>query len=312
MILCVNLNAAIDKTVTVEDFTVNKIHRPNSILAIPGGKGVNVARVLKTLGEVPLVTGLIGGHAGNFIEEGLHNEGIRTSFARYPKESRTCLSILDSSRNTLTEIYEKGDLIPDEALQNFIELFTSLLVQVNLVTLSGSLPPGIPPDIYSQLANKAFLASVPVYLDSGGDALRFGLREGHISLVKPNLYELKCLLGRDPGKVFEIGQVAKEIHLKSGATVVVSLGPEGLVAAKSELILHAKPPPINIVSAVGSGDATLAALATAYMQKLNLHESLSLAVAAGAANAMILGAGRLNIDEVARIRDKVEILDIER
>ena len=310
MILCVNLNAAIDKTITVADFTLNNIHRPQAVLALPGGKGVNVARVLKTLGEDVILTGWVGGHAGQFIEAGLQAEGIRTAFAHTVGESRTCLSILDPARNTLTEIYEKGDPIPEPAFQNLLGLFAELLPQTDLVTLSGSLPPGAPPDTYAQLSAIANRQAVPVFLDSSGEALCLGLQSGHISLVKPNRHELRSIIDGEPGSVSEIGKLAAQINNRSGAAVVVSLGEEGLVAARDGRVLYARPPAIELVSAVGSGDATLAGLAVGHLRKLALEETLSLAVAAGAANAMTVGAGRLSKSDLDRLRSLVRISDL--
>src|SRR5512138_2802784 len=95
MILCVNPNAAIDKTIVVNPFRLNEIHRPQRVIAIPGGKGVNVARGLKRLGGSPTVTGWVGGFAGQFIEAGLRAEGIPADFVHTDFESRTCLSIVD-------------------------------------------------------------------------------------------------------------------------------------------------------------------------------------------------------------------------
>src|SRR5512144_1251596 len=90
MILCLNLNAAIDKTIVVSSFEINKIHRPESVLALAGGKGCNVARALKTLKEIPVVSGWVGGFAGQFIERELQQEGIQTDFVHTDFESRTC------------------------------------------------------------------------------------------------------------------------------------------------------------------------------------------------------------------------------
>ena len=112
MILCLNLNAAIDKTIVVSSLEINKIHRPESVIALAGGKGCNVARALKTLGAEPVVSGWVGGFAGQFIETELHREGIQTDFIYTDFESRTCTSILDREHGTMTEIYEKGETVP--------------------------------------------------------------------------------------------------------------------------------------------------------------------------------------------------------
>src|SRR5690348_3961255 len=139
MILCLNANAAIDKTVVVPGFRLGEIHRPESVLALPGGKGANVAKGLKRLGDQPLVSGWVGGFNGRFIEEGLRAEGIQTVFVYVESESRTCLSILDPDSGTLTEIYERGDVIPPDKIAELKNLFRAQAGSCAAVTLSGSL-----------------------------------------------------------------------------------------------------------------------------------------------------------------------------
>ncbi len=119
MILCVNPNPAIDKTVVVPGFRLNTIHRPANVLALPGGKGCNVARALVTLGEPAMVTGWVGGHAGRFIEEGLAAEGIGAAFVHTVAESRTCLSILDSESGASPKFTSAGSLSPSRRWPNF-------------------------------------------------------------------------------------------------------------------------------------------------------------------------------------------------
>lgn len=151
MILCVNANAAIDKTMVVSPFRLNAIHRPRQVLALAGGKGANVARALRRLGEHPVVTGWAGGYNGHFIAAGLRAEGIEPAFVALDSESRTCLSILDPEAGTLTEIYEQGEPVRPAALEAFTDLFRSIVGRYAAITLSGSLPPGAPADFYGQL-----------------------------------------------------------------------------------------------------------------------------------------------------------------
>src|SRR5579859_1472494 len=136
MILCVNLNSAIDKTVVVSPFRINEIHRPTQVVAIPGGKGCNVARALKTLGEAPTIAGFVGGFAGQFIEARLSDEGQRTIFVRTDSESRTCLTIVDPDNHTSTEIYENGDTVAAEKVEEFKQLFTTIVGNYRMVALS--------------------------------------------------------------------------------------------------------------------------------------------------------------------------------
>ena len=197
MILCVNPNAAIDKTVIVRPFRLDAIHRPELVMALPGGKGCNVARALRTLGENPVVTGWVGGFAGGYIEAGLHAEGIETAFIHTEAESRTCLSILDPDGGTLTEIYERGEPVPASDVEALLGLFREAIRGAQAVTLSGSLPAGVPLDFYARLIELARAASVPALLDSSGEALRLGLAAGP-HLIKPNRAEFVELAGHEP------------------------------------------------------------------------------------------------------------------
>ena len=144
MILCVNPNPAIDKTVVVPRFRLDAIHRPASVLALPGGKGCNVARALVTLGESAMVTGWVGGHAGRFIEEGLAAEGIGAAFVHTEAESRTCLSILDSEAGASP----KSTSVAHPSLsRRWLSFWHDIACCSDRsgVTLSGTLPPGCRP-----------------------------------------------------------------------------------------------------------------------------------------------------------------------
>ena len=114
-----------------------------------------MARALKLLGESPVVTGWIGGYAGQFIEDGLQAEGIQTDFIHTAFESRTCLSILDPTNHTLTELYEKGDAVPIEKVAEFAAWFRSHVNDYEAVTFSGSLPPGVPLSFYRDMIEMA-------------------------------------------------------------------------------------------------------------------------------------------------------------
>ena len=306
MILCVNPNAAIDKTALVSPFRLNAIHRPQEVLALPGGKGCNVARALRTLGDVPVVTGWVGGFAGQFIEAGLQREGIQTAFVHTEAESRTCLSILDREHNTLTELYEKGAPVSAENVTALLVRFTELVPNADAVVLSGSLPAGAPPDLYRQLAQIARDAGVPVMLDSSGVALRHGL-EARPSLIKPNETEFAELVGQTITDEAELVQAARGFSRLYGARVVVSLGADGVLAADGDACWKARPPQWEIVSAVGSGDCLLGGIAYALTQGQPFAEALRTGVAVGTANAFRLGAGVFTPEDYARVREAVTV-----
>lgn len=302
MILCVNANAAIDKTALVSPFQLDAIHRPQQVLALPGGKGCNVARALRTLGGDALVTGWVGGFAGQFIDAGLRQEGIRTDFVQTDGESRTCLSILDQENGTLTELYEKGAPVTPQNIDDLLTRFRQHLTGASMATLSGSLPAGAPPDLYRTLGEIAQSAGVPFVLDSSGAALRHGL-EARPALVKPNQSEFAELVGSSD----DIPAAARNLAQRYGTRVVVSLGADGVLATDGTQTWRARPPQVQLVSAVGSGDSLVAGLVLALAQGAPFEDALRSGVAAGTANTLQLGAARFTLDDYTRIRAQVMV-----
>ncbi|MBK9711184.1 MAG: 1-phosphofructokinase family hexose kinase [Kouleothrix sp.] len=310
MILCLNANAAIDKTVVVSPFRLNAIHRPRQVLAAPGGKGANVARGLQRLGETAVVAGWVGGFSGQFIEAGLRREGIATALVQVDGESRTCLSILDPEQNTLTEIYERGEPIAPAQVDQLKALLQSTVAQYAAVTLSGSLPPGVPSSFYGELLEIARAAGVPGFLDSGGEALRRGLEIGRPRLIKPNAHEFAELVGRKLDRPAEIAQAAVELSTRHQTIVAVSLGADGILAADRSEVVRLRPPRLAIQSAVGSGDCTLAGIVYGLTRGLSLEQALRYGVAAGTANALTVGAGYFELGDFERVLAQVAPVDV--
>lgn len=301
-ILCVNANAAIDKTLVVKNYQLDAIHRPERVMSLPGGKGCNVARALKCIGGTPVVTGWVGGFAGEWIKDGLQREAIETRLVQTPFESRECISVLDPENNTLTEIYERGDAVPADKVAEFRELVRTGIHEFSAMTLSGSLPPGVPRNFYADLIAIAHTASVPVILDSSGEALRFGIAQKP-TLVKPNRDELQELLGRELKTRAEFASAAQELAARYETRAVISLGGEGALAADEKNVWHARPPQLQITSAVGSGDSMLGGMAYALTKNLPFKEIVRYGIAAGAANALTIGAGvfaRADFDRILR------------
>lgn len=306
MILCLNPNAAIDKTIVVSSFKINKIHRPESVIALAGGKGCNVARALKTLGETPVVSGWVGGFAGQFIENGLHQEDMQTDFIHTDFESRTCTSILDREKQTMTEIYEVGESVPFEKINELRDHILKTIGKYKAITLSGSLPPGVPTDFYADLIEIARKENVLSFLDSSGEALRKGVEAGPF-FIKPNETEAKSLLGLNSNDAIDFAQAAAGISTRYKTNVLLSLGAEGAVAAKAGQAFIVKTPSVDAKSAVGSGDCMLAGLTHGILQGLSFEEAVICGVAAGTANTLTVGAGQFKLEDFERLRGQVHI-----
>jgi len=223
-----------------------------------------------------------------------------------PKHS-TCLSIVDPVKGTLTEIYERGRPVTQADYQALFQQFKALLNQVGMVTLCGSLPSGVPSSLFSDLARAAREAGVPAVLDTSGEALRLGLEQGQPDMLKCNRSELAEVTGQPLASLEEIKKVASALSEQHHMRVVVTLGAAGAVAAESGNVWTARAPLIKAVSPVGSGDAFLAGLACGLLSGRPFDESLQLAIAAGSANALQLGAGRLNLADVETLIPQVQV-----
>ena len=307
MILCLSLNAAIDKTIVVSSLEIGEIHRPESVISLAGGKGCNVARALKTLREIPVVSGWVGGFAGQFIETELHREGIETDFIHTDFESRTCTSILDREKQTMTELYELGEPVPSGKIDELRDHIQEVIGSYQAITLSGSLPPGVPTDFYADLIRIALKENVMTFLDTSGEALCKGV-EAKPFFVKPNETEARSLLQLKAEETFDFAQAAAEISGKYATNVLLSLGANGAVASNGQEILIAKSPSVEAKSAVGSGDCTLAGLIYGILHGFSFEESIRSGVAAGTANTLTIGAGQFQIEDFERLRNQVDIL----
>ena len=309
MILCLNLNAAIDKTIVVPSFQINKIHRPESVLLLAGGKGCNVARALKRLGETPAVCGWVGGFAGQFIETDLQKEGIKTAFIHTDFESRTCTSILDKANQTMTEIYENGNPVPAQKIDELREFVAKNITRYQAITLSGSMPPGVPVDFYADLIQIANEAKVLTFLDSSGEALKKGIAARPF-FVKPNETEARTLLGIEEGSKADFPRMAAEVSTKYRTKVLLSLGAEGAVAADTGGVYRVQNPEVDAISAVGSGDCTLAGIVHGYLQGYSFKESVACGVAAGTANTLMIGASQFRMEDYEKLRGQVSLTEI--
>ncbi len=302
-ILTVTLNAAVDKTYIVPGFALNQVHRPTEMRVSPGGKGINVARVYRTMGGEAEATGFLGGANGDYLARALEAEGIPDRCLRVAGEARVCIAILDPTAGTQTEINELGPLIiPDEMITLETRL-RKLLPGYSAVVLSGSIPPGVPASIYAEIIRMARKAEVPAILDASGENLAQGIAASPF-LAKPNVHELAVLnIGGDGW-----GSSAQALRETFNLTLaMVTGGSRGAVLASIDGVWEAIPPSVEVVSAVGSGDSLTAAFMWSYHQDGNLPEALRLGVAAGAANAQTFGAGFCSREQIFALAPRVQV-----
>jgi tagatose 6-phosphate kinase len=304
MILTVTPNPAIDVTYRCPSFQLDRVNRPQETAVYAGGKGINVARVLHRLGVPTLCTGLLAGRTGDDIEASLLEEGIPFDFLRIPGESRRCIAVVDPETGQQTEINEWGPVCGQDHIERLAELLHKQIASLNpeYVVLSGSLPPEAPSSTYAQLIALCNSAQVRTILDTSGPALAEGVK-ARPWMIKPNHHELEALCGvrADTLKTAGIAALNQKHTVKYG--VAVTMGAEGAVLAADSVELLAIPPPVGLVSTVGSGDSFVAGYLYAHRNICPPAECLQWACGCGAANAEVYGSGFIDpsrAEELAR------------
>jgi 1-phosphofructokinase family hexose kinase len=313
MIVTVTLNAAIDKTLAVPNFRLGRRHRAVEQTAMAGGKGVNVARALKALGQPVIATGVAGGPTGTLITEALTNEGILNDFLRIREESRTSTAVIDPTSGEQTEINEYGPLVSESELDHFIEKLLYLAKGAAMCVFSGSQPRGVEPGLYGRLIDELRRLGVSTVLDSEGEPLGIATRRGP-DLVSPNELEAEGLVGREfADEEDRVAGVAEMVEL--GARESIMTLPNGCLALLSDgtekRVFRAALDPLEPVSAVGSGDAFLAGFVAARYSGSGNEDCLRFAVACGAESTQHFGAGVVDLREVERLRPEVRVERIE-
>lgn len=304
MIITVTLNAAVDKTYTVANFSLDRVHRPTEWKIVPGGKGINVARVLKELGMNAVAMGFAGGYNGGFIRQGLLEERLDFELVETEGESRVCVTVIDPERSTQTEINESGPLIKPHEMEELESRMLAKLPEADGLVLSGSIPPGVPEDAYARWIRTAHELGKWTLLDSSGQAMALGM-EALPTFAKPNARELAELAGRDLITKAETLEQASR-YVQSGiGTMLVSMGRTGALAVSGTEQWMASPPEIDFVSAVGSGDAFVAGFLFGRHHGHELRECLRIATAAGAANATTFGAGFCTRESIESLAEQV-------
>ena len=283
MIIVVCLNPALDVTHHLDAVDWGGVNRPRAVRARPGGKGLNVARTLHALGVDVLVLGLAGGITGAGVETALRERCVPAAFTPVGGETRRTFSVVDDSR--VTAFYEPGPAVSEEEFAGFRRGYEQALDGAAAVVLSGSLPPGLEPATYATLIQAA---GIPAVLDTHGEALRLGAAAG-AAIVKPNLAELKSLTGHKLATPDEV--IAAAGQLRGAQAVVVTLGPDGLLAATGDGCWRARATAAVTGNATGAGDAVAAALTHGLVLGRPWDERLRHAAALGAATAAAPVAG---------------------
>ncbi|MEU2281948.1 1-phosphofructokinase family hexose kinase [Streptomyces sp. NPDC013178] len=289
MILTVTLNTALDITYRVPALRPHAEHRVTDVTERPGGKGLNVARVLAALGHEVTVTGFAGGATGRVVRDGLVGlTGVTDGLIPVTGTTRRTVAVVDERTGDTTRLNEPGPVITPAEWSAFQEAYEGLLAGAQAVALCGSLPPGVPVGAYAGLVRTARAAGTPVLLDTSGEPLRRAVA-ARPDLIKPNADELAELTGSH-----EPLRATQDARRRGARSVVASLGPEGLIAATPEGRWRATPPARLSGNPTGAGDSASAGLLSGLVDRLPWPQTLAHAVALSAATVLSPAAGEFD------------------
>ena len=308
MIVTVTLNAAIDKTLEVPNFTPGRRHRTVDQTTMPGGKGVNIARATKRLGQPVIATGLAGGATGARIMEGLNDEAVLNGFVRIREESRTNTAVLDPTTSLHTEINERGPLVSPQEFELFRDKLLYLAKGASMCVFAGSLPRGVEPDVYAGLIREVKKLGVKTVVDTEGEPLRLAVR-AEPDLITPNELEAEELVGQEFNDVDDRAEAVVEMTRLGAAEAIMTVS-DGCYA---QLLEDGAPALYRVWieeqearSSIGSGDAFLAGYVAASYERRPVVECLRYGVACGAESIQHFGAGRIDPVKVERLLGEVQ------
>jgi 1-phosphofructokinase family hexose kinase len=313
MIITVTLNAAIDKSLSVPNFRLGRRHRTVEQRTIAGGKGVNIARTLKALGQPVIATGFAGGVTGTHIVEQLTDEAILNDFVRIREESRTNTSVLDPTSGEQTEINERGPSVSEGEVELFADKLSYLARGAAIVVFAGSLPRGVDPEIYASLIHDLARMEVTTVIDTDGEPLRHAVR-AEPDVVSPNVLEAEELVGHEFAGEEERSLAVREIAALGPREAIMTL-PDGCFAQVlvdgRPCLRRARVDPREPVAKSGSGDAFLAGYLAARYESRPPDQCLRFGVACGAESTGRLGAGLIDPLKARRLIGEVELTEVE-
>jgi 6-phosphofructokinase 2 len=258
------------------------------------------------MGGETVAFGLVGGHEGHTLTSLLFAEGVPASFTPISEDPRACFIITDTTSEQQTRISPPGPHIRVEETRRLLSQMWQLKHKPDMLVCGGSVPPGVPADIYTIIINEARVQGIPTILDSSGDYLREGVK-ARPYLIKPNVMEAEELLGGRLTTEDDIIQAGRHIVSMGVEIAVISRADKGLIAVSASEVIRAVPPQVTVVSTVGAGDCTVAGLALKLAQGASLMEACRLAAAMGTAAVLSAGTGLAKKSQVEKLLPQIKI-----
>ena len=310
VILCVSANPGMDRRLRLKSLVAGSINRAASAEGFAGGKAAHVAMAAHALQTKAVWIAFLGGAIGQECSAQMESLGIRVVSIPTASPTRVNLEIIADS-GEITEILEPGGRPAPGEEREFLRQCTREITNADgngVLVISGRLPAGVSPNLYSSLINTARASGIEAFVDSSGEALRVSI-DAKPRFVKVNRQEAEELLGRTITSVSEAVGAGRDIIQRGAASAAITLGSEGLIWIESANgpVWKAQPPKLQVISAVGSGDATLAGFARAATQRITGEAAIRLAAACGAANLSAPAPARIDFATVQSLMPHVAV-----
>lgn len=303
------MNPAIDKTVTINDFAIDKVNRITEHRLDAAGKGINVSKVVRELGGRTKIVTFLGGASGQFIRSELEKEKICLVDVTIDGETRTNIKIVDPSNGTYTDINESGVAVTKDQQVLLEKKLMNYVTSQSVVVFTGSVPPGVPKDVYKIFIERVQRIGATAVLDADGDLFKYGVQAGP-RIVKPNLHELENYIGHALKTETEIIETARSLLEYGTELVVISMGAEGALFVKKENVIKASGLKVEVKGTVGAGDSMLGAICYGYHKELPFDDVVKLAIGASAAKVCMEGTKPPSLDKVYDLSKQVYFEEI--
>ncbi|ALC80905.1 MULTISPECIES: 1-phosphofructokinase [Bacillus] len=280
MIYTVTLNPSVDYIVKVEDFELGGLNRSSYDVKYPGGKGINVSRILTRLQVSSKALGFIGGFTGEYIRSFLENEELKTAFQVVKGDSRINIKLKTGAE---TEINGVGPVISDQDFTKFLNQFSELK-EGDFVVVAGSIPSSLPQSTYEQIAEICKRQNANIVLDISGEALK---KAAHMKpfLMKPNHHELGEMFQTTIETIEEVIPYGKKLVTEGATHVIVSMAEKGALLFTKNDVFLANVPKGKLVNSVGAGDSVVAGFMSGIEKGMDIVDCFRLGVASGSATA---------------------------
>jgi tagatose 6-phosphate kinase len=311
MILCIGTTPAAQRVMIFRKLMLNAVNRAVTTLDSPAGKSVNVAKVLKALGELPVTMGFLGGDRGKYLRAALAEKGIESDFVTVSAETRQSVTVIDESAGTHTELVEESHPVEPADFDKLMAIVHRRASECRAMIMSGTIVSGGPATLYHDCTRLAEAAGALSVVDAHGTALLEALK-AKPGLLKPNRAELAATIGRQLADEADAIQAMRELCERGAQRVVVTAGEEPVLAFDGKSFWRITVPRIKAVNTIGSGDAFTAGMVWRLVRGDDLGEACRWGSATGTANALTHMPGEVNRADVDRLAREVAVTRISQ